>query len=77
MESTGSTGSAGAGRTMPGWGTLPRMLRDQAARHPFSTVIVDGDTRMTMAELRAAAAVTARGLIALGVRPGDRVALWG
>ncbi|MCA2182215.1 AMP-binding protein [Nonomuraea glycinis] len=53
------------------------MLRDQAARHPFSTVIVDGDTRMTMAELRAAAAVTARGLIALGVRPGDRVALWG
>jgi long-subunit acyl-CoA synthetase (AMP-forming) len=53
------------------------MLRDQAARHPFSTVIVDGDTRMTMAELRAAATVTARGLIALGVRPGDRVALWG
>lgn len=70
----GSMGSAG---TMPGWGTLPRMLRDQAARHPFSTVIVDGGTRMTMAELRAAAAVTARGLIALGVRPGDRVALWG
>ncbi|MGN9781983.1 AMP-binding protein [Nonomuraea sp. ZG12] len=53
------------------------MLRDQAARHPRSIVIVDGDTPMTMAELRAAAAVTARGLIALGVRPGDRVALWG
>ncbi|WP_336211225.1 AMP-binding protein [Nonomuraea sp. LPB2021202275-12-8] len=62
---------------MPDWGTLPRMLRDQAARHPGSTVIVDGDIRTSMAELRAAAADAARGLVALGVRPGDRVALWG
>ncbi len=74
MRSTESAESAGM---MPDWGTLPRMLRDQAARHPGSVVIVDGDVPMTMAELRAAAAVTARGLIALGVRPGDRVALWG
>ena len=62
---------------MPDWGTLPRMLRDQAVRHPGSTVIVDGETRMTLAGLRDAAARAARGLIALGVRPGDRVAVWG
>ncbi|MEV4113940.1 AMP-binding protein [Nonomuraea sp. NPDC049695] len=62
---------------MPDWGTLPRMLRDQAADHPDATVVADGGTRMTLSELRAAAAKIARGLIALGVAPGDRVALWG
>ncbi|MEV1239623.1 AMP-binding protein [Nonomuraea sp. NPDC049750] len=53
------------------------MLRDQADRHPDAVVIVDGDTRVTMAELRAGAARVAHELIGLGVRPGDRVALWG
>ncbi|GAA3215601.1 AMP-binding protein [Nonomuraea helvata] len=62
---------------MPDWGTLPRMLRDQAAAHPDATVLADGGTRMTLSELRAATAEIARGLIALGVAPGDRVALWG
>ncbi len=62
---------------MPDWGTLPRMLRDQADRHPDTIVIVDGATRVTMAELRAGAARVAHELIDLGVRPGDRVALWG
>ncbi|MER6944737.1 AMP-binding protein [Nonomuraea sp. NPDC000554] len=62
---------------MPDWGTLPRMLRDQADRHPDATVVEDGGLRLTMAGLRESAAGIARGLIALGVRPGDRVALWG
>ncbi|MGN9838145.1 AMP-binding protein [Nonomuraea sp. H19] len=62
---------------MPDWGTLPRMLRDQADRHPDATVIAEGGTRVTMSELRTAAAEIARGLIALGVGPGDRVAMWG
>ncbi|MEV0236966.1 AMP-binding protein [Nonomuraea sp. NPDC050786] len=62
---------------MPDWGTLPRMLREQAADHPDATVVADGGTRMTLSDLRAAAAKIARGLIALGVAPGDRVALWG
>jgi acyl-CoA synthetase (AMP-forming)/AMP-acid ligase II len=53
------------------------MLRDQAGRHPGVVAIADGGTRVTMAELRAGAAEVARGLIAAGVRPGDRVALWG
>ncbi|MEU6712663.1 AMP-binding protein [Nonomuraea sp. NPDC046802] len=61
----------------PDWETLPRMLRDQAERHPDSTVVAGGGTRMTLSGLRAAASEIARGLIALDVAPGDRVALWG
>ncbi|WP_165959844.1 AMP-binding protein [Nonomuraea longispora] len=62
---------------MPDWGTLPRMLRDQAEHHPDATVIAEGGAGVTLPGLRAAASGIARGLIALGVGPGDRVALWG
>ncbi|RVX38012.1 acyl-CoA synthetase (AMP-forming)/AMP-acid ligase II [Nonomuraea polychroma] len=59
------------------WGTLPRMLREQADDHAAATIVAEGGVRMTMAGLRVAAADVARGLIALGVAPGDRVAMWG
>ncbi|WP_310716561.1 AMP-binding protein [Nonomuraea sp. 3-1Str] len=62
---------------VPDWGTIPRMLRDQAARHPGATVLADGADRTSLAELLEAATRVARGLMALGVGPGDRVALWG
>ncbi|MFI6790232.1 AMP-binding protein [Nonomuraea sp. NPDC050383] len=62
---------------VPDWGTIPRMLRDQAARHPGATVLADGADRTSLAELLEAATRVARGLMALGVEPGDRVALWG
>ncbi|MEV5558884.1 AMP-binding protein [Nonomuraea wenchangensis] len=62
---------------MPEWGTLPRMLRDQAERHPGDTVVAGRGGHGTLAGLREAASAVARGLIALGVEPGDRVALWG
>ncbi|MGP3928496.1 AMP-binding protein [Nonomuraea sp. KM88] len=62
---------------MPDWGTLPRMLRDQAGHHPGVTVVAGGGAGVTLSGLRAAAAGIARGLIALGVGPGDRVAMWG
>ncbi|SDL88810.1 AMP-binding protein [Nonomuraea jiangxiensis] len=63
--------------SMPDWGTLPRMLRHQAERYPDAVVVADRGTTVTMSELRAAAAEIARGLLALGVGPGDRVAMWG
>ncbi|TMR15039.1 AMP-dependent synthetase [Nonomuraea turkmeniaca] len=53
------------------------MLRGQADDHPAATVVAEGGARMSMSGLRAAAAEVARGLIALGVAPGDRVAMWG
>ncbi|WP_342748601.1 AMP-binding protein [Nonomuraea indica] len=62
---------------VPDWGTLPRMLRDQAARHPDAVVIDDGGARTTLRDLLAAATREAAGLLALGVAPGDRVAIWG
>ncbi|WP_067490772.1 AMP-binding protein [Actinomadura hibisca] len=61
---------------VPAWGTIPRMLRDQAARHGDVTAVVAGDTRLTLAELAEQAHATARALMALGVSPGDRVAVW-
>ncbi|MGI5168277.1 AMP-binding protein [Spirillospora sp. CA-253888] len=61
---------------VPAWGTIPRMLRDQAADHGEVTAVVAGDTRLTLAELARRAHATARALMALGVAPGDRVAVW-
>ncbi|GAA2575283.1 AMP-binding protein [Actinomadura fulvescens] len=61
---------------VPGWGTIPRMLRDQAANHGDAEVVVAGDTRLTLAGLAHAASEVARGLMALGVARGDRVAVW-
>lgn len=64
--------------SMPDWGTLPRMLRDQAERHPGDVVVAERDgPRLTLAELRERASGVARRLMALGVAPGDRVAMWG
>ncbi|MEV4254767.1 AMP-binding protein [Spirillospora sp. NPDC049652] len=64
-------------QAVPAWGTIPRMLRDQAARHPDVEAVVAGDVRLTLGSLTARAAEVARSLIALGVGPGDRVAVWG
>ncbi len=56
--------------------TIPAVLRDAAADFGDDTAIVDGDVRVRFSELRARAEAAARALIALGVGPGDRVALW-
>ncbi len=63
-------------RPVPPWGTIPAMLRAQAAEHPEVEIIADGDHRLTLAELATQAGEVARGLVALGVQPGDRVAVW-
>ena len=61
---------------IPDWGTVPSMLRDRAQTSPGSTVILDGDTAITVAELRDRASAVARGLLARGVGPGDRIGIW-
>ena len=61
---------------VPDWASIPRMLRAQAEAHPSDVVVADGTTTLTLAELRERACEVARGLLALGVRPGDRIAIW-
>lgn len=58
------------------WGTIPAALADVAARSGDREAIVDGDTRLTWAEVAQRTTDVARALIARGIRPGDRVAIW-
>lgn len=48
-------------------------LRDAARRHPERTAVVDGDRRWSFARLDTAVDRFARGLLRLGVEPGDVV----
>jgi acyl-CoA synthetase (AMP-forming)/AMP-acid ligase II len=56
--------------------TIPRLVHMAAARHGDAAAIVDGDVTLSYRGLEAAAARAARGLLALGVTPGARVAIW-
>ncbi|MGH3647707.1 MAG: FadD3 family acyl-CoA ligase [Micromonosporaceae bacterium] len=56
--------------------TIPAALRDTAARYGDAQALVDGDVRLTWHELHQAAQQTAGALIARGIEPGDRVAVW-
>ncbi|GAB2507023.1 (2,3-dihydroxybenzoyl)adenylate synthase [Nocardiopsis aegyptia] len=53
--------------------TLGEVLRGAAARHPARTALVDGDTRLTYAELDALANRRAAGLRRRGLAAGDNV----
>ena len=56
--------------------TLGQMLDRAAERFPDREAIVFKDERVTYREFRRRADDFARGLVALGVRPGDHVVLW-
>ena len=62
-------------RQVPEWGTIPRMLRDQAACRTSTIVVADGHARLRLRQLQRQAAEGARALIAMGVQPRDRVAI--
>ncbi|MBE8517349.1 (2,3-dihydroxybenzoyl)adenylate synthase [Amycolatopsis sp. H6(2020)] len=53
--------------------TFGQLLRDWAARWSARTAVVDGETRLTYAELDEAVDRLAGGLQSLGLRSGDRV----
>src|SRR4051794_20661904 len=59
----------------PLWPTIPAMT-GAAARFGGGLAVVDGDTRLTYAQLVAAARTFAAALVASGVQPADRVAIW-
>jgi acyl-CoA synthetase (AMP-forming)/AMP-acid ligase II len=52
------------------------MVREVAAASPEVEAVVDGDRRVTYAELRSRVDAAARALLAVGVERGDRVAVW-
>jgi fatty-acyl-CoA synthase len=57
---------------------IGQVLDQQAARHPLSPALIlrHQNLRYTWAELHAEVERTARGLMALGFVPGDRVGIW-
>jgi acyl-CoA synthetase (AMP-forming)/AMP-acid ligase II len=56
--------------------TIPSLLDAAAERFGDLVAVVDGDTRLTYAELREAARAFGAALVASGVARGDRVAIW-
>jgi acyl-CoA synthetase (AMP-forming)/AMP-acid ligase II len=57
-------------------GTIPAAVEHAAVRHHDREALVDGDVRLSFAELAAAVDEAARAYVAAGIEPGDRVALW-
>lgn len=56
--------------------TIPAALERAVARFGDREALVDGDTRLTFAQLFAAVDEATRALVASGVEAGDRVAIW-
>ncbi|MEV6930658.1 FadD3 family acyl-CoA ligase [Dactylosporangium sp. NPDC051485] len=56
--------------------TIPELVRAGAARYGDREAVVDGEVRLTYAELADRAGAFAEALAARGVGKGDRVALW-
>ncbi|HEU5302973.1 MAG TPA: FadD3 family acyl-CoA ligase [Acidimicrobiia bacterium] len=52
------------------------MLRDGVRRLGTTEAVVDADTRVSFAELQAMVDRSARSLLASGIAPGERVAVW-
>jgi acyl-CoA synthetase (AMP-forming)/AMP-acid ligase II len=58
------------------WGTVPRLVEDAAVRHASLEALVEGEVRLTFAELASEVDRYARAFVAAGVEAGDRVAMW-
>ena len=58
------------------WGSIPAMAADAAARFGDADAVVDGDRRVSFTELVGDARRVTGALMASGVEPGDRVAIW-
>jgi HIP---CoA ligase len=58
------------------YGTIPRMVRASAERFGDREAIVDGETRFSFVDVEHQMTAVARSLIAAGIEPGDRVAVW-
>lgn len=57
--------------------TIPALLIETAAAHGDAEAVVDSEVRWTYDELHAQVRKVVAALVETGVRPGERVALWG
>ena len=69
------TGATAGSLPMPRSRTVPALLDEMAERHPDVEFVVGGGRRLRYPALRSEARRLARGLHALGVRRGDKVAI--
>jgi acyl-CoA synthetase (AMP-forming)/AMP-acid ligase II len=60
----------------PPWESIPALVRANAVRFGEQEALVDGEVRLSFADLERDMTSAARGMIHLGVQPGDRVAIW-
>jgi acyl-CoA synthetase (AMP-forming)/AMP-acid ligase II len=58
------------------WGTIPGLVSWAGERFGDAEALVDGEVRMSFAELAAGVDDVAAGMIAMGLEAGDRVAIW-
>lgn len=58
------------------WASIPAMAADAGARFGEAEAVVDGDRRMTYTELVADARRVTAALVATGIEPEERVAIW-
>ena len=58
------------------WGTIPALVTWAGERFGDAEAVVDGDIRLTFAELATAVDDVATGMVAMGLEAGDRVAIW-
>jgi fatty-acyl-CoA synthase len=56
--------------------SLPRLIDTAAERHADSCAIVEGETRLTFADLARESRRVAAGLRTIGLREGDALAVW-
>jgi acyl-CoA synthetase (AMP-forming)/AMP-acid ligase II len=59
------------------WVSAPALVQQGARRFGDELALVDGPRRRTFVELAADVRATTAAAMAVGIRPGDRVAIWG
>jgi acyl-CoA synthetase (AMP-forming)/AMP-acid ligase II len=58
------------------WGSIPGLVADASTRFGDAEAVVDGEVRLTFAQLERDALRATGAAMAAGIHPGDRVAMW-